>query len=156
MNANRRLPARRGHRHASLDLRLHSESGLGRRASLTLAISQVLYLARHPPARGDRLEVVIRDRVLVLLPKKSLLDQDIDRRRKGVGVLALKQSHGPRVLPPAPNQLFFPLAFGKVGPDRQRHAHQNGHHAESDKERGHGVATIAIPQVRGTVDGFLT
>jgi len=98
--------------------------------------------AGHSAAYGNDLEIVVRDRVLVLLPQEFLLDQDVDGRGEGVRVASLEEHDGAPVLLAAPNELFFLLALGEVAPDRQRGGHQHGHHAHAHEQGRHGVAPL--------------
>lgn len=96
-------------------------------------------------ARGrNQLKVVVGNGVLVFLPQKLLLDQNVDVGWKRVRVLPLEQSNGARVLLPSPNQLFFPLAPGELRPHGERGAHQHRHDAQANQQRGHRVATVTL------------
>jgi len=91
----------------------------------------------------QRDEVVVRDRVFVLLTQKLLLHKDIEIRRIRVRRPALKHADGVRVLLAPENQLRFFFALRHLLPDRHRRRHQHRHDSQTDDQRGHGVASFA-------------
>jgi hypothetical protein len=101
-------------------------------------------LTRHH-GRGWRQqhEVVVGDGILVFLAEKLLFNQNVDARRERIRKLALKEHDAARVLVSAPNELLFLLALHHVRPHGQRHAHEHGHHAEANQQRGHRVALLS-------------
>ena len=102
--------------------------------------------SRHGLAGENRLEIVLRDRILVPLPEKVLLDEDIERRRIRVGVLSPEQANSPRVLLAAENQLLFLLALRDLLPDGHRDRHHDGHDAHGDEQSGHRIAALTSEQ----------
>jgi hypothetical protein len=97
----------------------------------------------------QRHEILARDRVLVLLSQKLLLDEQVYGRRIGACILALKQTDRVDVLLAAEHQLFFFFSLGRVLPDRHRRRHDDGHDGNADNEGSHGV-----PLISPTVNGF--
>jgi hypothetical protein len=97
----------------------------------------------HCPAPGrNRLEVVVSDRVFVFFAEELLLNEHINRRRKGICETTLEEADGPGVLLAAPNELFLLFALRHVRPDRQGHRHHDRHDVEADEQGSHGVAAI--------------
>jgi hypothetical protein len=141
-----------------LTARLWLHADLGRlaarqtRSGLSTRLALLAGADRAPAGRGDassaggrdELEVVVRDRILVFLSQEALLDEDLEVRRKGIGVLPLEQSNRPRILVTAPDEFFLPLSLRKVGPDGQGSTHEHGHDAQTDQERGHCVAAVTL------------
>ena len=72
-----------------------------------------------------------------------MFDQNVDIRREGIRILALKEPDGARILLPAKNQLRLALPFVVGRPHGHRHAHQHSHDAEAHEQRGHGIAGLA-------------
>ena len=87
----------------------------------------------------DHVEIFIGDRIDVLLAQELALNQDIDTRRKGVGVLGAVQRDGARVLLTSEDKLRFLLALGFVPPRGKGDAHENGHDGQADEQRRHCV-----------------
>jgi hypothetical protein len=140
-------------------------TGLGRRLRglrLTECAGRALRLLRRagwPSAPGttkllrtllslrgwDNLKVFARDRVLVLLAEKLLLDEHINGRRIRVGVLPHEETHGPRVLLAAEDQLVLLLPLRHRRPDRHRHTHQHGHYRQTHEQGRHRIAPVRPP-----------
>jgi hypothetical protein len=93
----------------------------------------------------EELEVSACDRVLVLLPKESLIDQNVDIRRQRIGEPTLEQGDGPRVLFASKDQFGFALATSDGLVDRHRGAEHDRHHTHGDQQRGHGIAALRSP-----------
>src|SRR5262245_6017324 len=96
-------------------------------------------LTGNGPADGNRHEVVVRDRILVLLPQEVPLNQRVEAGRQRL-IARLEQPDRAHVLLAAKHELFFLLTLGVVPPDRQRDRHQHGHHGQRNEQRGHCVA----------------
>jgi len=105
-------------------------SGLPRRARLRLL------------RRAERLEVVVRDRVLVFLADEMSVHQRVESRRKSTH-LRLVESNRANVLLAPKDELFFLLALGLVPPHGQHDRHHDRHHRQGHQQRGHRV-TVPI------------
>lgn len=89
-------------------------------------------------AGANQLEVVVRDRVLELLPEEVPLHELIDARGRGAE-LVLEQADRADVLLPAPDELFFLLALGLVPPHGQRNRHHDRHDCQRHEQCSHGI-----------------
>jgi hypothetical protein len=88
-------------------------------------------LGKLGTTRSHESKVVTGNRILVLLSKETLVDQDIDVRGQGVAVLALKHRDGPCVLFSTEDQFCLALAT--------RHSRIDGHYcAQHDGHDRHG------------------
>ena len=87
----------------------------------------------------DHVEIFISDWIDVLLAEELALNEDIDTRRKGIGVLGAVQRNRARVLLAPEDQLRFLLALGFVPIRGKGNAHENGHHGQADEQRRHCV-----------------
>jgi hypothetical protein len=95
-------------------------------------------------AGEERLKLtVLRHGILVFLAEITSLNQNVDARRKAP-VFELVKSYGSRVLLAAENQLLFLFPLGLEAPGRGHSHQQNGHHAQRDEQRRHGIAAISI------------
>jgi hypothetical protein len=112
-----------------------------RRAGLTRRTT----LTRLTGCRGraHEIEVVVRDRVLVLLAEEMPLDEHIHARREHP-VLPLEQANRAGVLVPAEDELFFLLALRLLAPHGHRDGHQDRHHRQRHEQRGHRVTSLAL------------
>ena len=99
-------------------------------------------LARDCACGRNDVEVLVRDRVLVLLPEIPPLDEHVDAGRQGLGA-ALEEANRADVLLPAPDELLFLLAAGVVPPHRHRDGHQDRHHRHRDEQRRHRIAAAS-------------
>jgi hypothetical protein len=97
---------------------------------------------RHRAAHRDDLEVLVGNRIFVLLPQEPLLDQYVEVRGEGVGVPPLEQHDGAPILLASPDELFFAVAPGRLAPHRQRSRHHHRHHAQAHQQGGHRVPAL--------------
>lgn len=72
-----------------------------------------------------------------------MFDQDVNRGRRRIREFALEQANRARVLLAAENELFLFLAGRHVGPYGHQGAHQHGHDAHADQQRGHRIAAVS-------------
>jgi hypothetical protein len=98
-------------------------------------------------ALSDHDEVVVGDRVFVLLPQKLSVDERLDGGWKRVGKFALKESDRPRVLFGAKEKLRFLFTLDGLFPHRHRDGHHHGHHRQADNERRHRVSSFGAPSI---------
>jgi hypothetical protein len=92
--------------------------------------------------RWNQDEVSVGDWILVLLPKETLLSQNIHGRRRRVRVLPFVQADRVRVLQPSKDEFIFFFTLRGLPPDGHDHGHQHGHHAQRDEQRRHRVAAL--------------
>jgi hypothetical protein len=91
---------------------------------------------------AERLEVVVRNRVLVFLADEVSIHERVESGRKR-SHLGLVQANRANVLLAAEDELFFLLALGLVPPHGQYDRHQDRHHRQRHQQRGHRV-TVTI------------
>jgi hypothetical protein len=96
----------------------------------------------------DRHEIIVRDRILVLLPQKLLLDEYIESWRIRVGEFPLKKSDRTGDLLAAKDQFCLFFALGCLLPHRHRDRHHHGHDRQADDERRHRVASLRGAPIR--------
>jgi hypothetical protein len=96
-------------------------------------------------AGDDRNEVVIRDRIFVLLTQKMLFDKHIEIRRTRVRELALEQPDRVNILLPTEDQLRLFLALRHLLPHWHGDCQRDCHHAHGDQQNRHGVALFGRP-----------
>jgi hypothetical protein len=89
------------------------------------------------------LELRSGDRIEILLSEEALLDKDVERRREGIRVLALKESDGVCVLLTPEDQLRFAFALRQRAPRRQGRAEHDRHDAQANKQGDHGIPIVA-------------
>jgi hypothetical protein len=99
-------------------------------------------------AHGQRHEIVVRDRVLVLPPQVPLAHQQIDVRRVCVGRLALEQRDRVDVLHPPEDQLLLFFALRGVFPDRHGDREHDRHDAHGDQKHRHCISLLALRLTR--------
>ena len=88
-------------------------------------------------------EIVIGDRIFVLLAEKSLVYQEIDvGRQRSWTRFPLEQADRPRVLLAAEHELGFLLPSSHLVPHRHRRRHHDRRDAQADEQRGHGVSLL--------------
>ena len=100
---------------------------------------------RNTGADGNKLEVTVRDRILVLLAKEFLLHEDVHVRREvSRPHLPLIEVHRARVLlaPEDELRLFLPLHL--MAPDRHRHRHQEHHDADAHQQCSHRISALTV------------
>jgi hypothetical protein len=96
---------------------------------------------------GQRHEVVVGNRVFVLLAQKFLFDQQIESRRIGVGKLPLKQSDRAGDLFATKDHFFFFFTLNGLFPHWHRDGHHHGHDRQADNQRRHGVSSFRAPSI---------
>jgi hypothetical protein len=101
-------------------------------------------LARRSLARDDRHEIVVRDRIFVLLTQEMLFDQGVEVRWSRVCELALKEANCVYVLLSAKDQLRLLLALHHLLPHWHGDCQEDCHHAQGDQQNGHGVTLLAV------------
>jgi hypothetical protein len=121
---------------------------LATRAATALCIERLLRRGAHRlrelgTPRAQQHEITAGDGILELLPKKALIDQDVEVGRQLVAVLALEKSDRSSVLFTAKNELRFAFTASDRLIHRHRGAQHDRHHAHRDEERGHGIAALA-------------
>ena len=85
-------------------------------------------------AQKERCEIVIGNRIFVLLAEVSLLDEHVDARRKSAGPrFALEQPNRPCVLLASEDELRFFLSLHGLAPHRHGNGHHDGHDAQADQ-----------------------
>jgi hypothetical protein len=95
------------------------------------------------PDRND-LKVAVRDRILVLLPKETLLHEYVDARRKvSRPHLPLIQVDRARVLLAPENELRLFLPLHLMAPDRHRHRHEERHDSDTHQQCSHRIPALA-------------
>lgn len=99
-------------------------------------------LAGDAAACRNRDEVVARDRIFEFLADVAPLDQDVDARRKRLG-LRLVEPNRPDVLLAAEDELGFLFALRLMTPHGHGDGHQHRHHGERDEQRRHRVPFLA-------------
>jgi hypothetical protein len=99
-------------------------------------------------------EIVIRDRVFVLLAQEPLLDERIDAGWERVGVPALEEPDSAGVLFAAKDELFFLLALRHLLPCRHDDCEEHGHDAHGDQKGRHCVTRLSAAAT--AVRSFLT
>jgi hypothetical protein len=98
---------------------------------------------RSAHADRNQLKIAVRNRILVLLAKETLLHEDVDRRRKVSGPhFALIEIDGARVLlaPEDELRLFLPLHL--MAPDRHCHRHQEHHDSDAHQQCSHRISAL--------------
>jgi hypothetical protein len=92
----------------------------------------------------DDLEVVVRNRILVLLSKKLTLDEDVDAWREVVAVLRTIQRNRSSVLLTAERKFRLLLPDGPIAPDgQQSKRHHDGHDRKAHEERRHRITAVS-------------
>ena len=118
--------------------------GPARRSSAPTPLTLLTGRAR----RADVIEVVVRDRIFVLLAEVVPLHEHVDARREGA-ILLLEQANRTGVLLSPEDELGFFLPLRLVAPHRQRDGHQDRHHSQRHQQRGHRItARAACPETR--------
>jgi hypothetical protein len=116
------------------------------KASALLASTRLLLLAgcrRNTRAHRDKLKVAVRDRILVLLAKETLLHEDVHGRREVSGPhFPLIEIDRARVLFAAEDELRLFLPLHLVAPDRHRHRHQEHHHSDAHQQCSHRISAL--------------
>ena len=95
----------------------------------------------------DHVEIFISDWIDIFLAEELALNEDVDARRKGIGVLGAVQRDRARVLLAPEDQLRFLLALGFVPPRGEGDAHENGHDGQADEQRRHCVTALVLDPV---------
>jgi hypothetical protein len=115
-------------------------------ASARLASARLLLLTwcrRNTGTDRDQLKVAVRDRILVLLAKETLLHEDVDVRRKvSRPHLPLIEVYRARVLLAAEDELRLLLPLHLMAPDRHRHRHQEHHDSDAHQQRSHRISAL--------------
>src|SRR5262249_55613301 len=94
-------------------------------------------------------EVVVGDRILVLLPKEPLINEHVDVGRIRVGELSLEQSDRVHVLFAAKDELLLLFARRGLPPDWHGDGEHDGHDRHRHQERGHRVSRLPIRRSLG-------
>jgi hypothetical protein len=120
-------------------------SGLGTSGLRTSALG-ASGLLRQVDARKERLKLaVLGHRILVFLPEKLLLDENVERRRpRARAHFHLPEPDRPHVLLATEHQFRFLFALRLLPPGWQRRGHEDGHHGEADQQRRHRVAVFPV------------
>ena len=118
-------------------------------ASALLAPARLLLLLtryrRNTGADRDKLKVAVRDRILVLLAKETLLHEDVDVRRKvSRAHLPLIEVYRARVLLAAEDELRLFLPLHLMAPHRHRHRHQEHHDSDAHQQCSHRKSALTV------------
>ena len=127
-------------------LLLSLQPSLGRRLTATLRTTTRLHASLLRCLR-QRKEVFAGDGIFVFPPQELLLDEQLEVRRIGVCIFALKQADGVHVLLASKHQLCFFFALSGVLPSRHCGRHDNGHDSNADNDRSHGVPVVSLTSI---------
>ena len=101
-----------------------------------------LSAARQALSNGNDHEVVVGDRILVLLAQEPLIDEHVKVRRVRVREFPLEHANRVDVLQTSEDQLFFFFALPGVFPDRHGDRHHHRHDAHGDEQGRHCIPSL--------------
>jgi hypothetical protein len=90
----------------------------------------------------EQREVIVGNRILVLLAQKLLFDEHLESRRIRAGELPLEHPDRVRDLLAPEHEFCFLLAPGHLFPHGHRDRHHHGQDQETDDQGRHGVAGL--------------